>query len=208
MSNAIADYLLEFSLDGSQDVSSSRPSRPIVLPHEERRDETADLVRAAEGRAREEERQIADQTLTAALASERRQAEERLLCERSKWIQEAADKLSSDLTQGMHTLEEKLSDSVARILVPFLSDVLREQVLAELSQTLRSLLSDDRAGRISIAGSEELLGALRHRLGNESLAVDYVISEDNEIRVVADETILETQLNAWIGRMADAVKSS
>lgn len=208
MSNGIADYLLEFNLDGTQNVGSSRPSKPIVPPHEERRDETAELIRAAEAQARKEERQIAEQTLAAALASERRQAEEKLLRERSRWIQEAAEKLSSDLRQGLQALEEKLSKSVARILVPFLSDILREQVLAELSQTLRSLLADDRVGKVSITGPEELLAALQQLLANEGSAFDYIIDEDSEIRVTADETILETQLKTWIGRMADAVKSS
>ncbi|MBZ6078572.1 DUF2345 domain-containing protein [Microvirga puerhi] len=207
MSNGIADYLMEFRLDKGSNKAPSRPVESIVAPHEEEF-KTADLIRNAEARVREEERLAWERRLEVALATERASAEEKLRLERNKWASDEANKLSAGIAEGLSDLNRELNERIARILLPFLDVAIREQVLDELVQTLRVLFSNNGGIKMTIAGSEDLIQALQKRIALNDRDVHYVSLQESEIRVVADETTIETQLKMWIDRVVDAVKSN
>ena len=81
----------------------------------------------------------------------------------------------------------------------------RTQVLDELSETLSGLLSDGRAPLVEISGAEDLVNAVQARLGPRGDRLQVQVNDTPEVRVVAGDTVIETQLQAWIGRLTAAV---
>jgi hypothetical protein len=206
MAISIADYLMDFDLGGGGEKSP--PPRPssVGAPREEARSDQEELIRIAEMRAREEERRAAERTLEVALASERAAAEDRLRMERERWIRDEAERLSSGLSSGLKEIEEKISDKVAKILIPFLGATLHEQALNELASTLDALLARRSAASVTIAASDDLISELKPRLGVQGDMVKYLPNQSTDFRIVVDETIIETRLSAWLDRLAEPSK--
>ena len=78
-------------------------------------------------------------------------------------------------------------------------------MLDELSETLSGLLSDGRAPLVEISGAEDLVNAVQARLGPRGDRLQVQVNDTPEVRVVAGDTVIETQLQAWIGRLTAAV---
>ena len=206
MAISIADYLMDFDLGAGDERSPPPHSSSAMAPREEARNDQEELIRVAELRAREEERQAAGRTLEMTLASERAAAEDRLRAERERWVREESERLSSGLVNGLKEIEEKVSDKVAKILIPFLSATLREQILNELASTLDALLARGNATSVTVAASDDLISELKPRLGGQGDVVRYLPNQSPDFRIVADETIIETRLSAWLHRLDESSK--
>ncbi|WP_162501608.1 hypothetical protein, partial [Methylobacterium crusticola] len=141
----------------------------------------------------------------AARAGEEAAFAARLAEARRRWSETEAESLAAGFAAALRSLEADLAARLARLLVPVLADALRARALAELAAALSRLLADPRHAAIRVSGPEDLLGALAARLGPQGAAVAFTPAEAPEVRVSADDTVVETQLAAWTGRLAAAV---
>ena len=215
MVSAIARYLPDFSVDAPANPPASPPLglplfvRPRAVEPQPQApvEDTAELVRAAQERGREEGRAEAREAFEAALASERARFAEDMAAERRRWSEEEAERLAARFGLAFQEAEAKLTAGVARVMVPFLAEALRSQVLDELQATLVTLAADKRHATMRISGPEDLISALGARLAGCGPSLEFVVDEGPDVRVLADETIIETQLTAWIGRLAAAVEA-
>ncbi|MCB8823548.1 hypothetical protein [Microvirga rosea] len=207
MAGGIADYLMEFHLEDASSKPAPNAPKPIVTRRDEEQDRTAELVRNAEARVRDEERAVADRALKAALETARSEADDMLKAARSKWVAEAAEKLSQDLSTGFADLFDVLGNKIAHVLVPFLSESLRVQAVSDFSDAL-SLLCKHEAVKITVSGPADLIEAVREKIGALEYNVEYVPGSGPDLKLTADDTVVEAQLSTWISRMADAVRSS
>ncbi|MGE7413364.1 hypothetical protein [Methylobacterium tarhaniae] len=181
---------------------------PFVKPAAAKREtpeERAALLAAAEERGRQqglaearEEAEIA--RLRAAEAAERRLAEAR-----RHWSEAEAEALADGFAAALRALDATLSDRIARLLVPVLTDALRRQAVAELSGALARLLAEPQAATIRVSGPDDLLAALAARLGPLAASVSFTAAETAEVQVSADQTVIDTQLGAWTRLIAAAV---
>ncbi len=64
---------------------------------------------------------------------------------------------------ALRALDATLSDRIARLLAPVLTDALRRQAMAELSGALARLLGQPQAANVRVSGPEDLLAALAAR---------------------------------------------
>ena len=106
---------------------------------------------------------------------------------------------------ALSQLQSEIADGVARILKPFLVLSLRDQVLDALSETMRTVLKDDKP-LLKVSGPEDLLEALRERMGQDEASISYEAAPAVEVSVVADHTVIETRLKAWIDRFDAATE--
>ncbi|MGF3024623.1 hypothetical protein ACQVP2_17580 [Methylobacterium aquaticum] len=191
--------------DGAEPAIPASPFVKPAAPKRETPEERAALLAAAEERGRQqglaearEEAEIA--RLRAAEAAEARLAEAR-----RHWSEAEAEALADGFSAALRALDAALSDRIARLLVPVLTDALRRQAVAELSGALARLLSEPQAANVRVSGPEDLLAALAARLGPLAAAVTFTASETAEVQVSADQTVIETQLGAWTRLLAAAV---
>ena len=110
------------------------------------------------------------------------------------------------MTAGLGALEAQIADAAARVLAPFLDAQLCRQAVAGLRAELEVLLAKDAGLSVSISGPEDLLEALRKDLAGKAGAVTYVAGNGCDVRISADQTLLETRLAAWKASIEEAVR--
>lgn len=161
------------------------------------------LIAAAEARGREAGRAEALAEAEARIAAERAGFEDRLAQARRDWSEGEGAALAAQLTAAFADLDATLSERVARLLAPFLTESLRRQAVEALSEAVTRLLAEPQPAAISITGPEDLIAALSGRLAGLSAAVAFTASDATEVTVSAGETVIETELSAW-GRLIAA----
>jgi flagellar biosynthesis/type III secretory pathway protein FliH len=181
---------------------------PLVKPAATKREtpeERAALLAAAEERGRQQGLAQAREEAEIARQHAAHAAEARLAEARRHWSEAEAEALADGFAAALRALDATLSDRIARLLVPVLTDALRRQAVAELSGALARLLAEPQAAHVRVSGPEDLLAALAARLGPLAASVSFTASETAEVQVSADQTVIDTQLGAWTRLIAAAV---
>ncbi|AOO79302.1 hypothetical protein [Bosea vaviloviae] len=143
-----------------------------------------------EGRA-EAERQI---------TALRQEAAEALAGERRNWAGDVAMRLEAELPKALEALGETLSDTVGRLLRPFLEAELRDAASRALIEQIAPLLAGSDGSLIRISGPARLLATLRS-VFPEGRAVEFAESDAVEVSIVTQDTIIETRIEAWVARL-------
>ena len=163
----------------------------------------ASELQIAEARQRGllEGRAAAQEEHEAAAAAQAAGFAEKLESERQKWVAEQGAHLGSLIAFAIEDLERRISDLVAEVLKPVLTDQVRVKAVEELSQSLNGLLSKGEYARITVSGPSDLLALMEERVSGGPPGVSFVPADATDIIVSADETILATRISAW----ADAI---
>ena len=142
---------------------------------------------------------------SAALAQERVRGAIRLGEERAKWSDQQAVAIVNGFTTACRELETNIASSVARILQPFLVDAVRDKAVAALVEQISALTCSSPVPVFRISGPSDLLEQVKTQLDKaRRTGIEYQTADTLEIRVVADQTVIETQISAWTGRLKEA----
>jgi hypothetical protein len=186
-----AGYLIEFGAKG-------RPGAPG--------DDTATRIEEAFARGSAEARAAARSECEAEVARRSEEFARQLAADRQAWAAETGDKLAGQLTAGLRTIEESIANSLANVLEPFLVAELRRQAIDELALIMRGLMSQEDGMTLEVSGPDDLLAALRERLAGDGLKVRFAAAEGSDVRVHADQTIIETRLGIWLAKVKEAAR--
>lgn len=199
-------FLVEFTREArpapapeASNDAGPREASPL-LPGDE--PDVEALIADAHRRGCEETQAQAQAEREAALAEARREAEEALAAERARWVEEEGAALAAKIGEGFSQLETLLSEKVARVLRPFLREAVREQAVDALCETLRRLLHSRPSATLEMAGPEDLLDAVMRRLAGHEGKIAIKVTGERDIRVVCDETTIETQIALWARSLA------
>lgn len=196
-----ANYLTEFG------AGADRSALAFVGRSMSHADDEAARIAEAHARGIEAGKAAALATTEAKLEEQRAHFARQLEAERASWAVQEGEKLSAQLVSGLCALEAQIGDAAARVLAPFLDAQLCRQAVAGLAAELEVLLAKDAGLHVSIAGSEDLLQALRKELHDKAAgSVTYVAGDGCDVRVSADQTLLETRLAAWKAGIEEAVR--
>lgn len=206
MTIPLSHVLHDFGRRGARPVpqNASRQAAAVAVPDAVSEDQAARMADEAFARGEEAGRAAAAADLEARLAAAQADADERLAAEHSKWRSQHADELAARLATAIEELESKVSSAVARVLTPFLSNGVRTQMLDALGDSIRTLLSGESKPALRIRGPEDLLDELRDKLGALPVAIEWEAGRDADVRVTADNTTIETELQKWVDRFAEA----
>lgn len=138
------------------------------------------------------------------MAAEREAFAAELAAERARWSESEAEQLAAGFAAALRALDADLTQRIGRLLVPVLSDALRRRAVDDLAQALGRLTADPNHAAIRVSGPEDLLAALRRRLGDQADGIAFASGAAPEVSVVADQTVIETQLAAWTRLLAAA----
>jgi hypothetical protein len=175
------------------------PVQPVV-------DRQAELLRTVEAKVRAEERESARLALEEALAAEKARFDREMQAERESWVDQQALQITTQLLEGLGRIEAFLSERVASILRPFVSDAMRQKTLEELEEALATVLSGGEARLLKICGPEDLLLSMKDRMGSHGDAIEFCPGGHVEVSVVARDTTLQTQLDSWSSRLKQALE--
>jgi hypothetical protein len=141
----------------------------------------------------------------AGLAEERVRSAVRLGEERAKWSDQEAVAIVNGFGTACRELETNIASSVARILQPFLADAVRDKAIEALIEQISTLTCSSPVPVFRISGPGDLLERVKAQLETaRRTGVEYQIADTLEIRVVADQTVIETQMQAWTARLKEA----
>jgi hypothetical protein len=130
---------------------------------------------------------------------------QQLTLERYAWANREAGQLAEQIAGGLKEIENRLGETVARVLRPFLVDAIHRLAVAELCEALDALIGANEGISLEIFGPEDLLQLLRDKLGGMNVAATFTPSESADVRVVAGQTVLETRLAAWMKKVEESV---
>ena len=201
MATAFSEYLPHFAPD-RRSGEMDRRLKPLgfqvdVVP--------TDGPAEAEARGRREALAEAEAKFAQIRVADRADFELRLAERENAFAEETADVLAERLTAGLAEIGEAIAGHVGMALSRFLDSAVRTRALAELSEAVASLLMNSAASRIRVTGPGPLIDALRQQLADRGDSVEYVAASTPDVVVAIDDTIVETQIAAWLERMNAAV---
>ena len=189
----VAQYLRDLgSESGRARGGKSTPELASARKAEvDSRVEEAHALGVAEGRA------AAWAELDARLVQHTAAAEQKLVAERQQWTSEESERLSGQIVSALSNLEVRIGDQIARILKPVLVAQVERRALTELVEAVDGLLSKGEIAKLAVSGPHDLIEKLRVHLDGRIANVSFIPTTDCDLRVTADETILETRIGAW-----------
>jgi hypothetical protein len=141
----------------------------------------------------------------ARVAEERVRSAIRLGEERAKWSDQQAVTIVSGFEAACREIETNIASSVARILLPFLADAVRDKAIGTLVEQIAALTGNSPVPVFKITGPSELLDLVKTQLETaRRTGIEYEAAETFEVRVVADQTVIETKIAAWSERLNEA----
>ena len=141
----------------------------------------------------------------AKLAEERVRSAIRLGEERAKWSDQQAVAIVNGFDAACREIESNIASSVARILLPFLAEAVRDKAIGSLVEQISALTSNSPVPAFRVTGPSELIDLVRTQLNLAGRAgVEYQSADTVEVRVLADQTTIETQISAWMDRLNEA----
>lgn len=141
----------------------------------------------------------------ARLAEERVRSAIRLGEERAKWSDQQAVAIVSGFEAACREIETNIASSVARILLPFLADAVRDKAIGSLVEQISALTGNSSVPAFKVTGPSELLELVKTQLeASRRTGIAYEAADTFEVRVVADQTVIETQIAAWSERLKEA----
>lgn len=182
---------------------TQRPDNLAALPAASLPVTRADEIEAARRQGEAEGREAARLEHAAELQREQEKFEARLVEMRQAWTEEQSAVLSHAIGEGLGRIEATIADAVARLIEPLIVAGAREAALAGLKQTLEHLLAKSPAANIRIQGPDDLLAALRDRLGDRK-SIAYAPGAGCDVLVETDNTLIETRLAAWMAHLQEA----
>jgi len=118
--------------------------------------------------------------------------------ERVKWAREEGQRLAEAHRAAIADFETRCAQAVANILRPFLTQAVIARVTESLVQNIEVLLASRRRSLFEISGPQDLLDALKEKFAEQQASIAYSLNDGLDVRVRVDETIIETQLGAWM----------
>jgi hypothetical protein len=195
----IAQYLNQFGR--AEPTPADRVHRDSVLLRPRVLSTPADTearVEEAYARGKMNGLEIARAVAAAALYVEETDREAREIARRLAWQANEIAQFAEKIEGAMAAIEDRLAQSVARILKPILVEERVKHITDALSENLSKILSRDTPALLKITGPEALLSVLRDQLSSQSVAVEYVAAEGLDVTIEANQTIIKSQLQAWI----------
>ncbi|MFY0612070.1 MAG: hypothetical protein JXQ99_11130 [Hyphomicrobiaceae bacterium] len=150
----------------------------------------------------EEGQREAEARMAHDLGEQQAAAEMKLDQARKTWAADFGQVLAQELVVGVENMHNVLADSFVDVLVPIIRDEARSDAVRRIAEAIRTTAPSDWDGPIIVEGPADLVKALQENLGDMKAIVEPRTRDGLDISVRINETILETQLEAW----GDAVK--
>ena len=208
MSGALAKYLKDFgepaaaatpapsssAFDFEAPVSdfqsdwAAEPEDAVDLDEEKRK-------AFAEGQeaAGQEQRQIHEEEIEALRASHADELE----AMRKKYEDEIATHLATSVTAMKQAIAANVESACLRLFSAVMERDLAQAAATGISGEITREIEGGFAGTIKITGPERLLSRIRETLGDVDNQVDYDVSDDIDIKVQMDNSILMTRLSEF-----------
>jgi hypothetical protein len=194
---AAAIRLPRFASESAPGVVSAgfRPlnEKPAPPPVEDRM--------AAQNAAVAEAVAAAQAEFDATRAADRAAFEQRLAEREAETLASIGSTLATQVSERLAAIEEHVGREVGAVLLRFLDHAVRERAVAELTEAVSALIAGGTATRVRIAGPVALTERVVAAITPQGVPVERVDRDAADISVTIDETVVETNIAAWMDRL-------
>jgi vacuolar-type H+-ATPase catalytic subunit A/Vma1 len=113
-----------------------------------------------------------------------------------------AARLAERFADLADSLVTALGDQTARVLAPVMEDALLQRAVADMAQMIKQGLVAGEGCTLVVKGPTQLFEALKRQLGEDMPLFRHIETDDIDLAVEMDGTILVTRMAAW----ADTVR--
>lgn len=108
-----------------------------------------------------------------------------------------AEQFHDQLNLCISELETKLSDTLAEIVKPFVSELLKNKMVYELRNAITETLRDSDNCQLTVKGPAAMLKRLEASLDDAMLPIEFTENNDLEVSVEIAQAKIETRLQLW-----------
>ncbi len=185
---------------GTVNTGQSRPGGGAASAFVE--DSRAKAVADAEAQGFDNGMAAAREEYEARLEEVRLDFERQLKEERARWSEQESARLADDLQVALCALESRLANDVAGVLLPLIDKMLAAKAVSEIEEAVHAIVSQERQPFLKVTGREDLLEALRVRLGHVGASFEFIGEEGaTGVILAAGDTVIEAQLKSWSERL-------
>ena len=143
----------------------------------------------------------------AARAADHSAFQQRLAEREAEIVAAIGETLAQQVVTGLEAIEERVGRQVTAVLLHFLDHAVRERAVDELREAVAALLAQGTATRIKIVGPAALTERVTAAVV-PGMPVERVESDAADISVTIDETVVETNIVAWMDRLMSATEAA
>lgn len=116
---------------------------------------------------------------------------------RNRYEDEIAMHLATSVTSMKQAIASNVESACLRLFATVMERELAKTAAADVSAQIVREIEDGFAGTIKITGPDALLSQIREKLGHVDNQVDYDVSNDIDIKVQMDSSVLMTRLSEF-----------
>ena len=109
--------------------------------------------------------------------------------------------LAHQVGEGLAEIEARIGQQAGAVLLRFLDHAVRERAVGELVEAVSALIAGGGATRIRIAGPAALTERVAAAVQATGVTVEQTASDAADIAVTIDETVVESNIAAWMERL-------
>jgi hypothetical protein len=132
---------------------------------------------------------------------------------RSTFSAALADNLAAELRASIEAAGARLSSHVATALMPFLRDGITQAAITSFVNELGGMIDTTEGLSVEVACPKDIVDQVRERLAEAMAArgappgsVRCVPGDTADIRVILNETVIETRLAEWLSRLEGVLR--
>lgn len=205
MIRPIASVLVDFGRPPAQPSMPAFSFSPSDAPQPEV--DVDDLVRDAEERGYDRGRAEASAEMEVAAAAAQQafeqQVEARVAEARQQWVEDEGVRFVECLEKAVTDLRDLIAAKTAEILQTLVEPSLKQRMLSELVETIDQLTRQDATMLLRVEGPADLLEAIRRGLVGHVRSLDLVEGPGPDVRILAQDSVIETRLGAWLSGYQD-----
>ncbi len=137
----------------------------------------------------------------ARIEENRKELETILAQERRLWIGAESERVAASVRAGLDEIEAKLSQSVEKILTPFVCQMVVTAILGDFQERVRTLFGNRTSTVVEIRGPKDLSEIVAERLATSGIKTKAVADDSPELTVKINETELSTRIQEWLERV-------
>jgi hypothetical protein len=117
---------------------------------------------------------------------------------RKSWVDEAGGNLAGLIGEALTGIEQRVGQSMQDVLLPFVETLIPQAAVVEFMAILKSALQEDFKGALCLSGPEDLIAAVKEKLGVLQFDIVCEPSAGIELRARNKDFIVSTRIKSWM----------
>jgi hypothetical protein len=117
---------------------------------------------------------------------------------RKSWVEEVGEDLAGLISEALTGIEHRVGQSLQDIMLPFVDTLIPQAAVVEFMAILKKALQDDFEGALCLSGPNDMVAAVKDKLGSRKFEIVCEPSACLELRAKSKDFVISTRIKAWM----------